>query len=286
MSTMIFHKFVELPLELRRKIWLEALLDATHDRTVVLNGTLNGVPPPGHLAGDESALRLWQLERQTLRVGFHLRSPVNLQLACRESRNEYCHVFNVHLPCYGRLAIHPALGTVSGGAALARTAMGGSAPVPRGCVHVSLQYDRFQCHNDLHVNSFFQGWGLRQQFLQRHFPVVAGPLAPVQIASIQHVVVVNWGVMPRPQGHPDYFTDAEAAIADPTLDALLGGVRSRVDHYLSDRSYISLHVSEARGNCFAEELEVWYPECYRLRFPQRASLPAEDRVQEEEEAGH
>lgn len=235
----------------------------------------------------------WSGRRPAARVGLHLYSPnaTALQLACRESREEYCHVFNVDLRVYGTLPAHPALWSLSGGRALARTANGGNWPVRRGSVRVSLQYDLFKFHNELHAPAFIQGIGKREDYMQRTFPVVAGLLSPAQIAGIKHVVVVNWGTLPHAQPeHPRFFADAEAALNDPTLDGLLAGVRSRADHYLDDASYAALQMSEARLTCFATQCSYYYdhPEHSRLRFPQRASPPVEEQVteEEEEEAGH
>ncbi|KAK8112826.1 hypothetical protein PG984_013352 [Apiospora sp. TS-2023a] len=275
-----FPKFLELPAELRNKIWLEAFLDATHERNIVLNGVFNGVPPPGEVvSGGATASRLWSLERQTIRVGLHLYSPAAtwLQLACRESREEYCHVFDVDLRVYGWLPVHMATWSRSGGMELARTAQGASWPRRRGNVRVSTKYDLFTFHNDLHMPGWIQGIGKRELFMQRTFPVVAGPLSPAQIARIKHVVVVNWGPLPHYWGHlpcyrrnnPTFFEDAEATMHDPVLDGLLAGVLSREDHYLETGAYTALQMREARGTGFASDLALSHPGHSRLSFPQR-----------------
>ncbi|KAK7964098.1 hypothetical protein PG996_008212 [Apiospora saccharicola] len=293
-----FPKFLELPKELRNKIWLEAFLEATHDRNIVLNGVFNGVPPPGEVvSGGATASRLWSLERQTIRVGLHLYSPAatHLQLACRESREEYCHVFDVDLRVYGRLPTPMDVWYMSGGMELIRASKGAKWPRRRGNVRVSTKYDLFTFHNELHMPTFIQGIGKREHFMHRTFPVVAGPMSPAQIASIKHAVVVNWGPLPHYWGHlqyyrrnnQDFLDDAEAAMNDPVLDGLLAGVLSREDHYLEAGAYTALQMRESRGTCFASDLAISHPGHSRLRFPQRAPQPAvEQAKEEEEEAGH
>lgn len=284
-----FPKFSELPKEMRVNIWLEAFLEANHDRTVVLNGTFIGLPPPGDVgAGDASALRLWQLGRQTVRVGKHLAGPLHLQLACPESREEYCRAYSMALPVYGKLSRHASLG-LNGSKALTRVATGGTMPSPRGWVRLSHEFDLFQIHNDLHVaDGSFLHWGTSKDFVLRTFYVAAGPLTPAQTTRIQHVAVVNWGALPSvPVAHPSFLKDAEAALTDPTLEILLGGVRSRVDVFLDERVYHPLQASEARGSCFAKELVEWHQGQNLQRFPRRPSPPEEQAPEEEEdEAGH
>ncbi|KAK8000891.1 hypothetical protein PG991_013113 [Apiospora marii] len=286
-----FPKFLELPQELRANIWLEAFLDANRHRSVVLNGTFIGLPPTGDVdPSDASALRLWRLARQTVRVGYHLKSPIELQLACRESRAEYMHVFNVALRVHGKLSPHShATMGVNGSRALARVATGGTMPTPRGWVRLSLDLDLFQIHNDLHMPTGpAPGWGNRQDFFERTFYVAAGPLSPAQTSGIKHVAVVNWGTLPNiPVANPDFLKDAEAALTDPSLASLLGGVRSRVDLYLDEEMYHPLQFWEHRGTNFAQELLEWHPGQFRLSFPRRPSPPEEQATAEEEdEAGH
>ncbi|KAK8078987.1 hypothetical protein PG994_002794 [Apiospora phragmitis] len=253
-----FPQFSMLPLEIRDEIWDEVILAAYEGRAVVLNGDTAPRPPTNSREAAMPA-RLQRLRTQTVRVGRHL-LPSPCFTATRESRAAALRLYPLELPVYGALPWHPALGGVPGQRAMLLDPNSGE-PVPRearqrGCIHISLERDLIVMHNDWLVPlRNVDHWGPRIPFLYRRFPALAGPLDPAQAAEIRQVMIAHWRLRVPAAADPAFFSTVAATCADPLVDGLFGGARTRVDLYVKDREYHLWQYQESRGALATELLE-------------------------------